>query len=143
MINSFAINKPVPGDSIVSFGAGSAITKDTILNKFKFEKDYCKKQHQPTLWTYFNYKSQRMEFADKKVQFRAINELWKAQGFKFTKQKSKPELAKLIGARSVIGHVWQNTSLTEANSPSHTEPLSMMMGYMNAGNEVVTWEINW
>ena len=143
MINSFTSQKPVPGDSIISFGFGSLITKDMILNKFKFEKDYCKKHHQPALWTYFNYNAQRMEFADKKSQFRAINELWKAQGFKFTKQVRKPELAKAIGATSVIGHVWQNTNLTEANSSSHTEPLSAMMGYMNAGNEVVTWEINW
>jgi hypothetical protein len=128
-------------DSIVSFNG--LVEKDQILNKFAFEREYCKKHHQPTLWTYYNYNNRRMEFADKKAQFRAINELWKAQGWNFTKQTQKPELAKLIGARSVIGHVYQNPNRNESNSESYTEPLSTMMGYMNAGNEVVTWEINW
>ena len=128
-------------DKVVSFKNGTL--RSEILEKFAFEKAYCKKNYQPTIWTYYNYNAIRMEFADKKSQFRAINELWKSQGFKFSKQTNKPEMAEAIGARSVIGHVWRNESKNENNSSSFTEQLSIMMGYMNAGNEVVTWEINW
>ncbi len=129
-------------DTIVTFNSG-VVLKDDILKKFRFEKHYCKKHYQPTLWTYFHYETGMMQFADKKSQVRAIGDLWKAQGFKFYKQTNKPHMAEAIGARSVIGHVFRNESLNEGNSNSHTEPLSVMMGYMNAGNEVVTWEINW
>ncbi len=129
-------------DTIVTFNSG-VVLKDDILKKFRFEKHYCKKHYQPTLWTYFHYETGMMQFADKKSQVRAINELWRSYGFTFYKHTNKPHMAKAIGARSVIGHVWKNESLTEANSESHTEPMSTMMGYMNAGNEVVTWEINW
>ena len=135
-------NQPVAGDSIVSW-KNNIVLGDDLLNKFEFERNYCKKKYQPTLWCYYNYGNQRLEFADKKAQFRAINDLWKSQGFKFVKQNPKPDLAAKIGARSVIGHVWRNDARNEHNSQSMTEPLSTMMGYMNAGNEVVTWEINW
>ena len=136
MTNLFATQ-----DKVVSFKNGGL--KSEILEKFAFEKAYCKKNHQSTIWTYYNYSGVRMEFADKKSQVRTINELWKSQGFKFYKQTNKPGMAKAIGARSVIGHVFKNESKNESNSAPYTEPLSCMMGYMNAGNEVVTWEINW
>lgn len=137
----FNFNQQVAGDSIVSFKG--VVLKEDLLNKFEFERNYCKKHYQSNLWCYYNYQTQRLEFADKKAQFRAICELWKAQGFKFTKRKDKPEFAKAIGARAVIGHVYQNPMRNEHNSEGMTEPLSTMMGYINAGNEVVTWEIVW
>ena len=130
-------------DSIVSFKNGGSVLKDDLLKKFRFEKHYCKKHHQSTLWTYFHYQTGMMQFADKKSQVRTVNDLWKSQGFKFSKQTNKPHMAEAIGARSVIGHVWKNEAITEASGQNYTEPLSTLMGYMNGSIEVVTWEINW
>ena len=137
MTNLFATQ-----DKVVSFKNGVAL-KSEILEKFAFEKAYCKKNRQSTIWTYYNYSGMRMEFADKKSQVRAINELWKSQGFKFYKQTNKPHMAEAIGARSVIGHVWRNESITEESGQNYTEPLSTLIGYRNGSIEVVTWEINW
>ena len=65
------------------------------------------------------------------------------KGFKFYKQTNKPHMAEAIGARSVIGHVWRNESITEESGQNYTEPLSTLIGYRNGSIEVVTWEINW
>ena len=117
------------------------MNKSEIVNKLKLEIGDMKKRRQSTVYTYWNYSNSRQEYADTNSQFRQIKELWRSQGFNFSKSKDYPEMASLIGARRVTSHVWRNYDKTELNSASYTEALSMMMGYMNAGNETVTWEI--
>ena len=117
------------------------MNKSDIVDKLKLEISDMKHRRQSTIWTYWNYSNNRQEFADTNSQFRMIKQLWKSQGFNFSKSKDYPEMAALIGARRVTSHVWRNIDKTELNSESFTESLSIMMGYMNAGNETVTWEI--
>ena len=121
----------------------NAITmnKSEIVNKLQLEIGDMKKRRQSTVYTYWNYSNRRQEYADTNSQFRQIKELWRSQDFNFSKSKDYPEMAALIGARRVTSHVWRNESKNETNSSSYTEALSCMMGYMNAGNETVTWEI--
>tara|TARA_R110000744_G_scaffold370819_1_gene481553 strand:+ start:756 stop:1130 length:375 start_codon:yes stop_codon:yes gene_type:complete len=122
----------------------NAITmnKSEIVNKLQLEIGDMKKRRQSTVYTYWNYSNRRQEYADTNKQFRMIKDLWKKQGFNFSKSKDYPLMAEAIGARKVTSHVWRNHAKTELNSASYTEALSMMMGYMNAGNETVTWEIS-
>lgn len=121
----------------------NAITmnKSEIVNKLQLEIGDMKKRRQSTVFTYWNYSNSRQEYADTNKQFRMIKDLWRQQGFKFSKSKDYPLMAEAIGARRVTSHVWRNESKNENNSSSYTEALSCMMGYMNAGNETVTWEI--
>jgi hypothetical protein len=120
----------------------NTIFKEDILNKLRGEVKLCKRDHQHSLWTFWHYASQQMQFADTNAQFRLIKDTWKSIGFEFSEKRSYPETAKAIGARSVTAHVWKNRNRTEHNSESCLEPLSIMLGYYAAGNEVITWEIN-
>jgi len=124
-----------------TMNAPVVMNKSEIVNKLKLEIGDMKKRSQSTIWTYWNYSNSRQEYADTNSQFRQIKELWRSQGFNFSKSKDYPMMADAIGARRVTSHVWRNLDKTEFNSESLTEALSMMMGYMNAGNETVTWEI--
>ena len=122
----------------------NAITmnKSEIVNKLQLEIGDMKKRRQSTVYTYWNYSNSRQEYADTNKQFRMIKDLWRQQGFNFSKSKDYPLMAEAIGARKVTSHVWRNLAKTELNSAPYTEALSCMMGYMNAGNETVTWEIS-
>ena len=121
---------------------GPVLHKQEVIDRLSVEVQDCKGRRQSTVWAFWHYGMHQLQFADTNAQFRMIKNMWSMQGFKFTQRRDYPELAKQIGARSVVAHVWQNANRTEFNSESMTEGLSMMMGYMNASNEVVTWEIN-
>ena len=115
--------------------------KSDLIKDLQLEIGDMRKRRQSTVYTFWNYGNQRKEFADTNQQFRMIKAQWKSQGFSFSKSKDYPIIAEAIGARRVTAHVWRNEAHTEFNSESLTEALSIMMGYMNAGNETVTWEI--
>ncbi len=121
--------------------APQVMLKSDLIKDLKLEIGDMRKRRQSTVYTFWNYFNQRKEFADTNQQFRMIKNTWRLQGFKFSKSKDYPIIAEAIGARRVTAHVWRNEAHTEFNSESLTESLSIMMGYMNAGNETVTWEI--
>ena len=121
---------------------GPVLHKPQVIDRLSVEVQDCKGRRQSTVWAFWHYGIGQLQFADTNAQFRMIKNMWSLQGFKFTHRRDYPDFAKQIGARSVVAHVWQNTDLNQFNHDTMTEPLSIMMGYMNAGNEVVTWEIN-
>lgn len=125
-----------------SIVAGAFIQKQEIVDRLTVEISDMKKRRQRTVWPFWHYGQQMLQFADTNAQFRLIKNTWAMQGFKFKEVRNYPDMAKLIGATSVKAHIWTNSSRNEYNSESMTESLSILMGYMNAGNEVVTWEIN-
>jgi len=118
------------------------ITKEEIINCLTEEIAGMKSRGQKTVWPFWHYNQNMLQYADTNAQFRIIKNTWAMQGFKFSERREYPEFAKEIGARSVSAHIWKNDSKNEHNSEPMTESLSIMMGYMNAGNEAVTWEIN-
>ena len=124
-----------------TMNAPTVMLSSDLIKDLKLEIGDMKKRRQSTVYTFWNYSNQRKEFADTNTQFRGIKQLWKMQGFNFSKSKDYPIIAEAIGARRVTAHVYRNLDKNEFNSESLTEALSMMMGYMNAGNETVTWEI--
>lgn len=115
--------------------------KEDLVNILSHEVKDCKKRKQGTLYTFWHYACQQTQFADTNKQFRMIKDLWRAQGFKFTQTRDYPHMAKAIGAARVTAHIWKNEAITEASGENYTCPMNIFMGYMNASNETVTWEI--
>jgi len=115
--------------------------KDDIVKVLSHEVEDCKKRNQGTLYTFWHYANRVIQFADSNKEFRMIKDLWKVQGFNFTKKIDYPHMAKAIGAARVTAHVWRNEAITEASGENFTCPMNALMGYMNASNETVTWEV--
>ncbi len=132
-------------DNIISF-RNKIVTKEDLILKLLLENISCKKRNQSTLYSFYNYTTMRLEFADTKLQFRQINTLWETQGFSFSKRITSPkDFVNMIGATSIVGHVWRNKDLEMDDARKNLlDPLSILIGgYMNAYNEVITWEITW
>lgn len=124
------------------FGGIGPLHKQDLVERLSTEIKDCKQRRQSNIWTFWHYAENMMQFADTNKQFRMIKDLWTSQGFRFSETRRYPEVAKLIGASSVIAHVWKNTTIKEGGDTNMTEPMSILMGYMNASDETVTWEIN-
>ena len=116
------------------------VTKQQVIEKLKAEMSDCKKRVQNKLWFFYHYGLGQMQMIDTNADFRATRYLYKAQGFDFKGNFPVSGFtAEEIGARKITYNVYAHYDPTKGDG---TDPMSTLCGYMNAGHEMVIYEVD-
>jgi hypothetical protein len=114
--------------------------KEPLVKALKGEVKQCKKLKQRRLWVNWLYNDSRLNFFDTQKQYvEQGKNTYIQQGYNLVESKSRPESARMIGAKAVLMHVFRSTNYS-AYVPD--DPLGALWGgYINSKNEFCIYEI--